>query len=65
MAVRKLDDESSLLGLAKDGSKTGLGILDMLGNSDADVLIGDDTALSAARVLRSPRRDGEICFVAN
>jgi len=60
MAVRKLDDESSLLGLARDGSKTGLGILDMPGNSDIEVLIGDDTALSAARVLGSPC----ICFAA-
>lgn len=50
MAVRKLDDESSLLGLASDASNTGLGIFDRPGDSIRGVVTGDDTALSAARM---------------
>jgi hypothetical protein len=65
MAVRKLDDESSLLGLAKDGSKTGLGILDMLGDSNVDVRTGENRTLSAARVPETSSGDGDGRLVAN
>jgi hypothetical protein len=64
MAVRKLDDESSLLGLARDGSKLGLGIFDT-GKSVMEVRIGDDTALSAARVLETSNGDVGGRLVAN
>jgi hypothetical protein len=65
MAVRKLDDESSLLGLAKDGSKTGLGILDMLVDSIIDVRTGDSKTLSAVRVPETSSGDGDGRLVAN
>jgi hypothetical protein len=54
--VRKLDDESSLLGLARDGSKIGLGIFDT-GKSVIDVRTGDGTTLSVARVLATSSGD--------
>ena len=57
ITVRKLDDESSLLGLAKDGSNTGLGILDMPGDSITDIATGDETRLSEASVLETLRGD--------
>jgi hypothetical protein len=64
MAVRKLDDESSLLGLASDGSKLGLGIFDT-GNSVIDVRTGDETALSAARVLETSSGDSGGRLIPN
>jgi hypothetical protein len=64
MAVRKLDDESSLLGLARDGSKLGLGIFDA-GKSVIDVRAGDETTLSAVRVLETSSGDSGGRLVAN
>lgn len=65
IAVRKLEVESSRLGLAKDESNTGLGILDMPGDSSTDTTTGDETRPSAASVLEASHGDRAVRFVAN
>lgn len=64
IAVRKLDDESSRLGLAKDGSNTGLGILNMLGDCITDIMTGDETRPLEANVVEASRGDIDVRFVA-